>query len=164
MTKCGPILDRVKQEVFKSVSIDIAQTTAQMTDAARELERRVAHLERENASLHDENDAQEQKRIAGGTDAQVDTDNAVLSVANEKLGLSLTRDCIDRSHRLGQAQSTSNGKPRPIIVKLTSKARRTYTRLCVFTTQLDRREQTRSRLDRVHCHDAIQTWRFSQAT
>ena len=37
---------------------DVAETTAQ--DAACELEKRVAHLERENASLHDENDAQEQ--------------------------------------------------------------------------------------------------------
>ena len=60
MAKCGPILDRVKQDVFESVSIDIAQTTAQTTDAACELERRVAHLERENASLHNENDVQEQ--------------------------------------------------------------------------------------------------------
>ena len=60
MAKCGPILDRVKQAVYESVSIDIAQTTTQTTDTARELEKRVAHLERENASLHDENDAQEQ--------------------------------------------------------------------------------------------------------
>ena len=53
-------------------------------------------------------------------EAQTDTDNAVLSVANEKLGLNLTRDCIDRSHRLGQSSSASKGKPQPIIVKLTS--------------------------------------------
>ena len=127
ITKCGPILDRVKQDVFESVSIDVAQTTGQTTDAARELERRVAHLERENASLHEENDAQEQYSrrncllLHGVPEAQTDTDNAVLSVANDKLGLNLTRECIDRSHRLGQAaQNTSNGKPRPIIVKLTS--------------------------------------------
>ena len=124
ITKCGPILDRVKQDVFESVSIDVAQTTGQTTDAARELERRVAHLERENASLHEENDAQEQYSrrncllLHGVPEAQTDTDNAVLSVANDKLGLNLTRECIDRSHHLGQ--STSNGKPRPIIVKLTS--------------------------------------------
>ena len=59
-SKCGPIIDRVKQEVYESVSIDIAQTTTQTTDAAHELEKRVAHLERENTSLHDKNDAQEQ--------------------------------------------------------------------------------------------------------
>ena len=98
----------------------------QTTDAARELEKRVAHLERENASLHDENDAQEQYSrrncllLHGVPETQVDTDNAVLSVTNEKLGLNLTRECIDRSHRLGHSSSASNGKPRPIIVKLTS--------------------------------------------
>ena len=126
MAKCGPILDSVKQAVYESVSIDIAETTTQTTDAARELEKRVAHLERENASLHDENDAQEQYSrrncllLHGVPETQVDTDNAVLSVTNEKLGLNLTRECIDRSHRLGHSSSASNGKPRPIIVKLTS--------------------------------------------
>ena len=55
--------------------------------------------------------------LHGVPDDQTDTDNAVLSVANDKLGLNLTRECIDRSHRL--CQSTSNGKPQPIIVKLT---------------------------------------------
>ena len=118
LTKCGPILDRVKQDVFESVSIDVAQTTGRTTDAAREPERRVVHLERENASLHDENDAQEHYSrrnclLLHGPDAQTDTDNAVLSVANDKLGLNLTRECIDRSRRHGQ--STSNGKPRPIM-------------------------------------------------
>ena len=113
MTKYGPILDRVKQEVYESVASDIAQTTAQTTNAARELEKRVAHLERANASLHDENDAQEQYsrrnclllQAVPGT--QVDTDNAVLSVANEKLGLNLTRTALTavttsaRAHQTG---------------------------------------------------------------
>ena len=119
MTKRGPFLDRVKQDVYESVTIDIAETTTQTTDAARELEKRVAHLERENASLHDENDAREQYSrrncllLHGVPETQVDTDNAVLSVADEKLGLNLTRDCIDRIHRLGQAaQSTSTGSRR----------------------------------------------------
>ena len=81
ITKCGPILDRVKQDVFESVSIDVAQTTGQTTDAARELERRVAHLERDNASLHVENDAQEQYSrrncllLHGVPEAQTDTDD-----------------------------------------------------------------------------------------
>ena len=110
--------------MYESVSIDIAQTTAQTTDTARELEKRVAHLERENTSLHDKNDAQEQYSLRnclllhGVPETQVDTDNAVLSVANEKLGLNLTRDYIDRSQRL--SYGTSNGKPRRIIVKLTA--------------------------------------------
>ena len=86
MSKCGPIMDRVKQAVYESVSIDVDGTTTQTTDAARELEKRVVHLERENASLHDENEAQEQYSrrncllLHGVTEAQVD---AVLSVANE---------------------------------------------------------------------------------
>ena len=123
-SKCGSILDRVKQEVYESVFIDIAQTTTQTTDTARELEKRVAYLERENTSLHDENDAQEQYSrrncllLHGVPETQVDTDNAVLSVANEKLGLNLTRDYIERSQRL--SYGTSNEKPRRIIVKLTA--------------------------------------------
>ena len=51
MTKCGPILDRVKQEVYESVSIDIDQTTVQTTDSTLDLEKRVAHLERDNANV-----------------------------------------------------------------------------------------------------------------
>ena len=100
MTKCGPILDRVKQEVYESVSIDIAKTTTQTTDAARVLEKRGAHLEQENASLHDENDAQEHysRRNCLLLHHQVNPDNAVLSVANEKLGLNLTR-ARGRAHK-----------------------------------------------------------------
>ena len=55
-----------------------------------------------------------------------------------------------------------SGFRRPVHLGL-AKARRTYSRLCLLTTQLNRREQIRSRLVGVHCHDrAIQTWRFSQ--
>ena len=104
------------------MSIDIAQMTTRTTEAARELEKRAAHLERENTSLHDENDEQYSRRscllLHGVPEAQGGTDNAVLSVANEKLGLNLTRDYIDCSQRL--SYGTSNGKPRRIIVKLTS--------------------------------------------
>ena len=37
ISKCGPILNRVNQAVYESVSIDIAETTTQTTDAAREI-------------------------------------------------------------------------------------------------------------------------------
>ena len=37
------------------------------------------------------------------------------------------------------------------------KAWRTYSRLCLFTNQLNSCERIRPRLNRVHCHDTIQT-------
>ena len=53
-----------------------------------------------------------------------DTDEAVLATCNNKLGLQLTQDCIDRSHCLGVIVQSS-----PIIVKFTcyESRRKTFT-------------------------------------
>ena len=49
------------------------------------------------------------------------TDNLVVNIAQEKLGVSLSPDDIDRSHRIGKPR---RGKPRAIIVKFSSYKKR----------------------------------------
>ena len=146
--------------------------TALTTDELRRLEQRVTDLETANTALRDDSDAQEQYSrrncllVHGIPEGQTDTTDAVLSLCNSQLGLELNRGHIDRSHRLGYRSETttpadSQPKPRPVIVKLTSyetrKARRTYSRLHLFTTRLNCREPIGSRQFSVHCHDPIQT-------
>ena len=60
-------------------------------------------------------------------DIPEDTDKVILDVCNNKLGLNLTQEAIDRSHRLGPVREARteqgnevNPSPRPIIVKFTN--------------------------------------------
>ena len=48
-----------------------------------------------------------------------DTDQLVIDQCNEKLNLSITRDMLERTHRLGPKRD-QRGKPRAIIVKFCS--------------------------------------------
>ena len=65
-------------------------------------------------------------------DISEDTDKAILYVCSDKLGLNLTQEAIDRSHRLGpvrEARAEQGNEvapsPRPIIVKFTNYHNRT---------------------------------------
>ena len=63
-----------------------------------------------------------------------DTGEAVLNSCSTKLGMNLSREQIDRSHRLGNRQSSSDDrprKPRPIVVKFISYE----TRRVIFTSK-----------------------------
>ena len=57
-------------------------------------------------------------------DVPEDTDKVILGVCNNKLGLNLTQEATDRSHRLGPVRieqgNEVNPSPRPIIVKFTN--------------------------------------------
>ena len=48
------------------------------------------------------------------------TDDLVLNLFNEKLGVAVDISMIDHSHRLGPVRGENNLKPRPIIVKFCS--------------------------------------------
>ena len=60
-------------------------------------------------------------------DIPEDTDKVILDVRNNKLGLNLTQEAIDRSRRLGpvreariEQENEVTPSPRPIIVKFTN--------------------------------------------
>lgn len=59
-----------------------------------------------------------------GTRSRENTDDVVLDVFNNKLGLNLDGTDLDRSHRIGrrspQSGSSEPNKPRPVIVKFVS--------------------------------------------
>ena len=90
------IIDNIKQDIYESSAVEMRNL--------RNLERCVVDLERANKELRDDSDTQEQYNrrncllLHGVSEEQTDSDEAVLSVCNGKLGLQLTSDCIDRSH------------------------------------------------------------------
>ncbi|KAF2902696.1 hypothetical protein ILUMI_03475 [Ignelater luminosus] len=90
------------------------------------LNNRVNDLEKENGDLHKKLD--ELKQYPRRNSLRVfiilenkneDTDNLVLDVFNNKLGLKVTPDEVYRSHRIG-AFNPSSKRPRGITVKFTS--------------------------------------------
>ena len=64
-------------------------------------------------------------------DKDESTDDLVLNLFNETLGMAVDVSMIDRSHRLGPVRRGNNLKPGPIIVKFCSYR----TRKTVFTTK-----------------------------
>ena len=64
-------------------------------------------------------------------DKDESTDDLVLKLFNEKLGVAVDISMIDRSHRLGPVRGENNPKPRPAIVKFCSHR----IRRAVFTTK-----------------------------
>ena len=126
-------LDDIKQDVYKSVSMDISTTDAKVTS----LQTKIDNLEAEKSKLADEIDDLEQYSrrncllIHGIPESQKeDTTAACIENINKKLKVNLNRDHLDRTHRVGK-RKPSGEKPRPIIMKFIS-----YTkRQAVFTTK-----------------------------
>ena len=111
------VLDAIKQNVYDACALDDQKTST----AVESRETRVSDLDRDNKALREEIDTMEQYSLFGHgiPETKADTGEAVLQVFNGQLNVSVTPDCIDRSHRLGRQQPSSN-KPRPIIVKFVS--------------------------------------------
>ena len=94
---------------------------------------RITQLEQQNADLHKKvqgtisevDNLQQYSRcncllFHGITESSdEDTDELVIDQCNEKLNLSITRDMLERTHRLGSTPA-QGGKPSAIIVKLCS--------------------------------------------
>ena len=57
--------------------------------------------------------------VHGIPETNEDSRDTVLHVFNSQLNVAVTSHCIDRTHRLGRFQPSSN-KPRPVIVKFVS--------------------------------------------
>ena len=105
------VLDNIKQDIYESCAVD--NVNGHTKDTIRNLEKRVVDLERANKELRDDSDTQEQYSrrncllLHGVSEEQTDSDKAVLSVCNGKLGLQLPSDCIDRRHRFGHSTDTT---------------------------------------------------------
>ena len=122
-------LDCVKQSVYEASAMDNSRTYATVTA----MEGKPTALDSNNKALSDEMDALEQYSRRNcllfhgvpETDADTssaDTTESVISLCQGKLDVNVSRELIDRSHRLGQRHVGPSGeyKPRPIIVKFRS--------------------------------------------
>ena len=115
------VLDAIKQNVYDALALD----NEKFSSAVESLERRVDELDGDNRALRDNLDTMEQYSrrnclvVHGIPETKEDSRDAELHVFNGQLNVPVTPQCIDRSHRLGRFQPSSN-KPRPVIVKFVS--------------------------------------------
>ena len=115
------VLDAIKQNVYEACALD----NEKFSSAVESLERRVDDLDNDNKALQEELDTMEQYSrhnclvVHGIPETKEHTGEAVLQVFNDQLNVRVTPHCIDRSHRSGRFQPSSN-KPRPVIMKFVS--------------------------------------------
>ena len=115
------VLDAIKQNVYDACALD----EQKISTGVESLERQVGHLDNDNKALREELDTMEQYSrrnclvVHGIPETKEHTGVAVLQVFNDQLNVRVTPHCIDRSHRLGRFQPSSN-KSRPVIVKFVS--------------------------------------------
>ena len=104
------VLDAIKQNVYDACALD----ERKISTAVESLERQVGHLDNDNKALREELDTMEQYSrrnclvVHGIPETKEHTSDAVLQVFNDQLNVRVTPDCIDRSHRLGRFQPSSN--------------------------------------------------------
>ena len=116
--------ETVKQDVYEACDMNVKKAEEE-TEAVKH---RMAVLEESNARLTAEIDTLEQYSrrnclVMHGVPNDVNAEHAVLDLCNNKLGIAIGPECIDRAHRLGTPDSTvrkDGARPQPIIVKFTS--------------------------------------------
>ena len=115
------VLEVIKQNVYDACALD----DQKILSTVESLERRVGDLDNDNKALQEELDTIEQYSrrnclvVHGIPQTKEDSGEAVLQVFNSQLNVWVMPYCIDRSHRLGRFQPSSN-KPRPVIVEFVS--------------------------------------------
>lgn len=120
----------IAQEVYKTVSSDIADEFAEIKKVIEALRQEIRDTKEEIAEIRTEVDniqqyARRNALIFRGIpeEAEEDTDNLVLDIIRKNLSLNISINEISRSHRLGRPQKPQPGqptKPRGIIVKFIS--------------------------------------------
>lgn len=122
----GNFLEDIAQKVAAIVVKQLDDRFEQLLKKYTALENRVNTLEREKEELNKKVDFLEQYtrrnsvRVFGIPEKKNEnTDELVLEVFNNNLGLQITAENVDRSHRVGAYNPVSK-KPRGIIVKFTS--------------------------------------------
>ena len=124
-------LSDIKQQVHDSVSHD----TNDNKDKLTKLTSRIGELESDITGLQNKLDDQEQYSrrnclLLHGIPEHRREDTTAICVnqLNQRLGLALTKDNFDRTHRIGSADKPATDdeepKPRPIIMKFVSYAQR----------------------------------------
>ena len=116
------ILDSVTQRVYASLDHDLQAKLKMIQD----LEKHIGDLEHKLSKVADEmKDLELYSRrnclriygLAGS--ANEDTDAVVMDLVKEKLGIELTPEDIDRSHRLQVKHTEGSRGPNPLLVKFT---------------------------------------------
>ena len=114
------------EDTLKAISVAIDVNTEEhvsLNGRIKSLEKKVAHLEKENKRLDSELDTNQMYSrrnnliIHGIAETRDEnTDALVINFLKSELNLSLTERDLDRSHRLGN-RDESKKRPRPIIIK-----------------------------------------------
>ena len=128
------VLDKLKQVLYpKELSTQLKGLNAQIVRLQQQQlavkDEKIKTLEERVNKLEIDTDGVEQYsrranlQISGlaERDGGEDTDELVLKVINDNMGLVVERDDIERSHRLGR-KTDANGRPRtrPVIVRFTT--------------------------------------------
>jgi len=169
------LTDALKPAIEAAVQAALASANAEISELREEVAKLQTKVSQLDSRLEDRTDELEQYqrrnniRIFGVKESAVEkTDDLVIGLCREKLGLELPASSICRSHRVGYKGEGETARPRPIIVKFTSyQARR-----MVFVVKKKlkgtgitiREDLTRRRLDLyrevVSRHGMDRTWSF----
>jgi len=118
------VISAVTEELQKTMTFDM-EAVEENQNKILALEKQVASLDNKCNQKYDDLEQYARRnnvRVFGVPEKDnEDTDNMVLSIFNDQLGVPIGKDDIDRSHRVGVR---SEDRPRAIIVKFVSYRRR----------------------------------------
>ena len=126
----SPSSKTVKQDVYEACNVNLKSAE----DESEAVKQRMSLLDESHARLTTELDTLEQYNLRNclvlhGVPNDVNAEHAVLDLCNNKLGIAIRPDCIDRTHRLGAPDSSDRkegARPQPIIVKFSIGLARMY--------------------------------------